>query len=394
MRLALTGKRSDHLKIGVAAASRGDLETVREIARVKPEWVRRIASHGRTMLWEAAYRGKLEVVKFLAGVGADLNAHGCYYTPQRIEISPVCAARLARRASTVEWLLENGAVFDIYAAAYLGDLPALNRLLDEDLSRMHAGNPQTDYIVEADGSQTLEADGSGMLAPAPAPWATPLMYAVCGQRLDAVRLLIQRGAEVSKFSKELLGNVLGNVEVARALIEAGANPHDAPTPVSALDGVGKLLAEYGVKADPNQALHGGWPPIVYYSRGDKGENPQRILELIAAGADVNARNYKGKTALHTAAKAGFSKTIAALIEHGADMNARDAADETPLFDAVRSTIRKTDKKIAAVQTLLASGADASAVNKKGDTALTIAQRSRSEGSAEIARLLKNAAVRA
>ena len=82
---------------------------------------------------------------------------------------------------------------------------------------------------------------------------------------------------------------------------------------------------------------------------------------------MNARNYKGKTALHTAAKAGFSKTIAALIEHGADINARDAADETPLFDAIRSTIRRTDKKIAAVQTLLASGADASPLSTRKAT---------------------------
>ncbi len=383
MRLPLTGKRSDHLKIGVAAAGRGDLETVREIARVKPEWIRRVASHGRTMLWEAAWRGKLEVVKFLAEVGADVNAHGCHYTPHRIEISPVCAARLARRTETAEWLLKNSAVYDVYAAAYLGDLPALNRLLDEDPSQIEAGNPQAEIAADA-----VEEDGSPMLAPAPAPWATPLMYAVCGQQLEAVHLLIERGADAVQHSKTLMGDVREHVDIARALIEAGANPHDAPTPISAQDGVGKLLAEYGVQPDPNKPVHWGWPPIVYYSRGDKGENPQRILELIAAGADVNARNRKGKTALHAAAKAGFSKTMAALLEHGADINARDNADETPLFDAVRSTIRKTDKKIAAVETLLASGADASAVNKRGETPLAVAQRSRREGADKIVRLLR------
>ncbi|MDE0021324.1 MAG: ankyrin repeat domain-containing protein [Candidatus Poribacteria bacterium] len=382
MRLALTGKRSDHLKIGVAAAGRGDLETVREIARVKPEWIRRIGSHGRTMLWEAAWRGKLPVVQFLAQAGADINAHGCHYTPHRIEISPVCAALHARRTETAEWMLKNGAVYDLYAAAYLGDLPALSRMLDENPSQIREGCPQIEEIAQPDGSWAS--------SPAPAPWATPLMYAVCGQQLEAVRLLIGRGADAVQHSKELMGDVREHTEIARALIEAGANPHDAPTPISDKDGVGKLLAEYGVQPDPNLPAHWGWPPIVYYSRGDKGENPQRILELIAAGADVNARNRKGKTALHAAAKAGFSKTMAALIAHGADLNARDEKGETPLFDAARSTIRKTEKKIAAVETLLGAGADASAVNKKGETPLTIAQRSRLEGSDKIARLLKDA----
>ena len=51
----LTGKASDFLKIGAAAAGRGDMDTVRAVLEERPDWVTRTGSHGRTMLWEAAY---------------------------------------------------------------------------------------------------------------------------------------------------------------------------------------------------------------------------------------------------------------------------------------------------------------------------------------------------
>ena len=74
----LTGKQSDFLKIVVAAAGRGDLDAVKQFLNDKPEWLHTIGSHGRTMLWEAAYRGKLEVVKYLVEQGANINLPGCH----------------------------------------------------------------------------------------------------------------------------------------------------------------------------------------------------------------------------------------------------------------------------------------------------------------------------
>ena len=65
----LTGKISGFLKIGVAAAGRGDLETVLAVLTERPDWLLRVGSHGRTMLWEAAYRGRLAMVEMLARPG-------------------------------------------------------------------------------------------------------------------------------------------------------------------------------------------------------------------------------------------------------------------------------------------------------------------------------------
>lgn len=70
----LTGKQSDFLKIVVAAAGRGDLEAVCELVDEKPNWIHTVGSHGRTMLWEASYRGKKDVVRFLGECGNELSA--------------------------------------------------------------------------------------------------------------------------------------------------------------------------------------------------------------------------------------------------------------------------------------------------------------------------------
>ena len=59
------------------------------------------------------------------------------------------------------------------------------------------------------------------------------------------------------------------------------------------------------------------------------------------GADVQAR-YKGRTALHCAAKAGFVHVVEALIEHRADVNALDERGQTPL-DEVENSAPSIDK---------------------------------------------------
>ncbi|MBJ36908.1 MAG: hypothetical protein CMD83_00375 [Gammaproteobacteria bacterium] len=83
---ALTGKASDFLKVGAAAAGRGDLDTIRALLGEQPDWLTRIASQDRTLLWEAADKGQVSVVEFLTNAGADINARGCHFTPLLVEL--------------------------------------------------------------------------------------------------------------------------------------------------------------------------------------------------------------------------------------------------------------------------------------------------------------------
>jgi ankyrin repeat protein len=56
---------------------------------------------------------------------------------------------------------------------------------------------------------------------------------------------------------------------------------------------------------------------------------EEVRSLIAAGADLNARDMLGKTALHKAASAGYTEIAKDLIEAGAALEARDNLDRTP-----------------------------------------------------------------
>ena len=56
----------------------------------------------------------------------------------------------------------------------------------------------------------------------------------------------------------------------------------------------------------------------------------QVKDLIRLGADVNARNNHGDTALMRACQGGHADTVKMLIEHGADVNAKDKEGKTSL----------------------------------------------------------------
>ncbi len=60
----------------------------------------------------------------------------------------------------------------------------------------------------------------------------------------------------------------------------------------------------------------------------------RIAQLIASGADVNAPDYSGYTPLHYAAYDDQLGSAEELLDHGAKIDVRDFEQGTPLIDAV------------------------------------------------------------
>ena len=224
--------------------------------------------------------------------------------------------------------------------------------------------------------------------PMPSTWATPLTYALSGGCSEAVAMLLARGAEVRAHSARMLGIAVGrgHLDLVQMLLEHGADAGQLPLGDPAKNrALAELAISHGYDVNTGRP---GWPPLVVASRGDKGEHPEKIQALLELGADVNVRDYKGKTALHRAATAGFLGSMEVLLANGADIEAADKKGETPLFDAVRAG------RVEAVVLLLERGADAGAENKRGVSVVSLAKRMRKQGAAEIVRMLTDDALQA
>jgi uncharacterized protein len=88
--------------------------------------------------------------------------------------------------------------------------------------------------------------------------------------------------------------------------------------------------------------------------------------LLRNGADVNAQNLEGRTALMFAVINLRTETVKTLLQFGADVNVQAHCGCTPL------TLAACSGDIGITQALLNSGADADKVCSPGKTALVVA----------------------
>jgi ankyrin repeat protein len=100
------------------------------------------------------------------------------------------------------------------------------------------------------------------------------------------------------------------------------------------------------------------------------DNSARVEKLLAHGADVNAHDGDGDTALHGAAQTGNVEIMKRLLEKGADPNVKNKEGGTPLMWA--AVYGHQD----AAQLLLNRGADASLKDNDGVTAAEWAARNK------------------
>jgi ankyrin repeat protein len=108
----------------------------------------------------------------------------------------------------------------------------------------------------------------------------------------------------------------------------------------------------------------------------------KVKKLLEQGADVNAKDEYGGTALMWAAGKGHTEMVNALIDAGADVNAKMKGGWTALMFAAE------EGYTGIVEILIGKGAD---VNVKGTfTGLTALMLAAEEGHTEIVDLLKQA----
>lgn len=146
-----------------------------------------------------------------------------------------------------------------------------------------------------------------------------------------------------------------NVEIARLLIEAGADVQAAnrygvrPLSVACTTGneaIVEMLLAAG--ADPNTTLRGGETALLTAARTGK---PGPVKALLARGANVNGKERSGQTAIMWAAAEGHVEVVEELLKAGADFRTPLPSGFTPLLFAAR------EGHTAVARALLAAGAD-------------------------------------
>jgi uncharacterized protein len=173
--------------------------------------------------------------------------------------------------------------------------------------------------------------------------ATPFWRAAYASDIDAMKLLAARGADptlptVKPAGRPQFGDSPREVKDVSGLPPV---PVGGPsvTPLMAATGVG--YAE-GFAANSHQIHPAGWMPAVKY-----------LVEEL--GADVNAKDHEGNTALHNAAARGDIEMILYLVSKGADVKAVNREGQTTA-DMANGPVQRTQPYPEAVELLVKLGA--------------------------------------
>jgi len=240
---------------------------------------------GLTPLVFAARRGDIETARVLLAAGASVNQVTNYGW------SPLLTATQNRYYKLAAFLLEKGA--------------------DPNLANKGGWTP----LYLATDNRNIENGDY--------PTRKPDM-----NDLDYLKLLIAHGANANARVKDstetrtifthqwlyedgatafLRAAQSGDITVMRLLLSAGADPT-----IATANNTTPLMVASGI----------GWVEGVTNERSAK-ENLEAIKLLLELGADVNAVDGDGRTALHGAAHKGRSEVVQLLVDHGAKLDVRD-----------------------------------------------------------------------
>lgn len=316
-------------------------------------------SSSMSPLQEAAGGGLVDEVRSLLAAGAPVSGVNGDGRELPSWGSPLHAAAAAAQVEVVRVLLEAGADAGMKATGMAGTP------LHVASSSEHSASPN----ALGDPTQDMQHHVS--------------------RQAQIVRMLLDAGAPINSPNREgatALHDAAynGNTEVARVLLEAGANVagvarRGTPLHYAAHQGhaeVARVLLEAGAPVGTGNG-HAGTPlHLAAY-----GGHAKLARVLLEAGEPVDATHSRGGTPLHTASNGGHVEVVLALLEAGAPVSAPNRQGGTPLHDASHGGHTEV------VRLLLQAGAAVDAKLNEGTTALDIAADA---GRTEVVRLLQEA----
>lgn len=289
------------------AAAEGHAEVVALLLEVKADFRTPLPS-GFTPLLFAAREGKLDVVRVLLRAGADVN---------EVIVAQRTVSRGPRSGtSALHLAVENGHFELAIALVKAGADPNDQRC---GYSPLH----MISWVRQPNRGDSEDGDpppiGSGQLT-----------------SLDFVRQIVALGADVNLKQKQgvpgrgILGRVgatpliaaasTSDVALLRTLLELNADPK-----LTNADGTTPLLAAAGVGVGAPEEAAGSEPEVLAV-----------IAILLKRGADVNAVDKNGETAMHGAAYRNHPKVVQLLADRGSKIgvwNRRNRNGLTPLVIA-------------------------------------------------------------
>ena len=394
----------------IEAIKRADTKAVRALLQQRMD-VNIAEEDGTTALHWAANREDLGTVNLLIDAGANVKA------TNRYGVTPLAVACTRGNAAIIERLLKAGT--DPNAS-----LPGGETAL---MTAARTGI--------ADAMNVLLAYGADVNAREGTRGQTALMWAAAEGNAAAIRTLIEAGADIHARSSErnfrkqtasytggavdqgapieftalLFAVRAGEIEAARALLDAGANVNETVS-----DGTSALVvaisnAHYELatilldKGAATNAAAQGWTALHQLARTralNVGHLPPPVptgtvsglalaKSLIAHGANVNARvtktvmdayrggfHFVGATPLLLAAKGVDFELMRVLLANGADPLLMNSIHTTPLLAAAGVEVSRpgedsgtNEDALEAFKVALEAGGDVNAVNDEGDSPL-------------------------
>jgi ankyrin repeat protein len=354
---------------------------------------------GETVLMTAARTGKVEALDVLLLYGADFNAREPWYGE-----TPLIWAAAHNHAAAARTLIEHGADVDARSTVTTvgrggrrgGWTPLMYAARQGALEAVHAlaGAGAVLNLTDSDGATALVlaiinahydvaaalltagadpniADRTGMAAlyaavdmrTLPAPFGKPdRKPAGKISSLELLKMLLAHGA---KPNAPLKGTLIQRHRTpGDTALGEGATPFMRAARQGDLEAM-RLLLEHGADPALEQADHTtalmlaagrGWrdgfpikPPFLSVpDRATERDAIDAIRLCLELGADINASNTDGNTALHGAAdERGSVAIVRFLVEHGARVDAKNKAGQTPLDAAFahrdrNGTLLRTD----------------------------------------------------